>query len=139
MPTYEYRCKACSNETEVVQPFTDDALTTCEACGGELRKLFGNVGIAFKGTGFYKNDSRAKPKSTAKGDGSGGDKAGGDKAGGDKASSDKGGGDKTGGDKSSADSASSNGKKDSGSSAKPDSGGSKMAKKTPAASTSSSP
>jgi len=138
VPTYEYRCKACSNETEVVQSFTDDALTTCEACGGELRKLFGNVGIAFKGTGFYKNDSRDKPKSTAKGDGGGGEKAGGDKASGDKASSDKGGGDKTGGDKASADSGSSNGKK-ADSSGTADSGGSKTAKKTPAASTSSSP
>lgn len=63
MPTYEYRCKDCGNQLDVVQSFTDDALTTCEACGGPLRKLFGNVGIAFKGSGFYKNDSR--PKSTA--------------------------------------------------------------------------
>ncbi len=60
MPTYEYRCKACGQELEVVQSFTDDALTTCEACGGQLRKVFGNVGIAFKGSGFYKNDSRGK-------------------------------------------------------------------------------
>ena len=65
MPTYEYRCKACGQEIEVVQSFTDDALTTCEACGGSLRKVFGNVGIAFKGNGFYKNDSRGKTSSTA--------------------------------------------------------------------------
>ena len=58
MPTYEYRCKGCGNELEVVQSFTDDALTTCEACGGDLRKVFGSVGISFKGSGFYKNDSR---------------------------------------------------------------------------------
>ena len=58
MPTYEYRCKECGNELEIVQSFTDDALTTCEACGGPLRKVFGNVGIAFKGSGFYKTDSR---------------------------------------------------------------------------------
>ena len=58
MPTYEYRCKDCGTELEVVQSFTDDALTTCEACGGDLRKLFGSVGISFKGSGFYKNDSR---------------------------------------------------------------------------------
>ena len=58
MPTYEYRCKDCGTELEVVQSFTDDALTTCEACGGALRKVFGNVGISFKGSGFYKTDSR---------------------------------------------------------------------------------
>jgi putative FmdB family regulatory protein len=65
VPTYEYRCKACGQELEVVQSFTDDALTTCEACGGQLRKVFGNVGIAFKGSGFYKNDSRGKAKTAA--------------------------------------------------------------------------
>ena len=72
MPTYEYRCKACGQELEVVQSFTDDALTTCEACGGQLRKVFGNVGIAFKGSGFYKNDSRGKSTAAA-GAGKGGD------------------------------------------------------------------
>jgi putative FmdB family regulatory protein len=65
VPTYEYRCKDCGQELEVVQSFTDDALTTCEACGGSLRKVFGNVGIAFKGSGFYKNDSRGKSSTTA--------------------------------------------------------------------------
>ena len=64
MPTYEYRCKGCGHELEVVQSFTDDALTTCEVCGGDLRKLFGNVGIAFKGSGFYKNDSRGSGSKT---------------------------------------------------------------------------
>ena len=59
MPTYEYRCKDCGQQLDVVQSFTDESLTTCEACGGPLRKLFGNVGIAFKGSGFYKNDSRS--------------------------------------------------------------------------------
>jgi putative FmdB family regulatory protein len=58
VPTYEYRCKDCGTELEVVQSFTDDALTTCETCGGSLRKVFGNVGISFKGSGFYKTDSR---------------------------------------------------------------------------------
>ena len=58
MPTYEYRCKDCGTELEVVQSFTDDPLTTCSACGGDLRKVFGNVGISFKGSGFYKTDSR---------------------------------------------------------------------------------
>jgi putative FmdB family regulatory protein len=65
VPTYEYRCKDCGTELEVVQSFTDDALTTCEACGGQLRKVFGNVGISFKGSGFYKTDS--KPNGTSDG------------------------------------------------------------------------
>ena len=59
MPTYEYRCKACDHEFEVVQPFTDDALTECPECEGPLKKVFGNVGITFKGSGFYKTDSRS--------------------------------------------------------------------------------
>lgn len=59
MPTYEYRCKECSHDFEIVQSFSDDALTECPACGGPLRKVFGNVGISFKGGGFYKNDSRS--------------------------------------------------------------------------------
>src|SRR3984957_8901805 len=58
MPTYEYTCRACGEHLEVVQAFTDDALTVCPACGGELRKVFGSVGIVFKGSGFYKTDSR---------------------------------------------------------------------------------
>jgi len=54
MPTYEYRCRDCGEDLEVYQSFTEDALTVCPKCGGSLRKLFGNVGISFKGTGFYK-------------------------------------------------------------------------------------
>lgn len=59
LPTYEYRCKSCDHEFEVVQAFTDDALTTCPECSGVLKKVFGNVGITFKGSGFYKTDSRS--------------------------------------------------------------------------------
>jgi putative FmdB family regulatory protein len=59
MPTYEYSCKSCAEHLEVVQSFKDDALTVCPSCGGELKKVFGNIGIVFKGSGFYKNDSRA--------------------------------------------------------------------------------
>ena len=59
MPTYEYRCKDCGEHLEVVQSFKDDALTECPACGGSLRKVFGNIGITFKGSGFYKTDSRS--------------------------------------------------------------------------------
>ena len=58
MPTYEYVCRSCGEGLEVVQSFRDDALTVCPRCGGELRKVFGSVGIVFKGSGFYKNDSR---------------------------------------------------------------------------------
>lgn len=70
MPTYEYACKSCGEHLEVVQSFKDDSLTECPACGGTLRKVFGNIGIAFKGSGFYKTDSRAATK-TGSGDGGG--------------------------------------------------------------------
>jgi putative FmdB family regulatory protein len=59
MPTYEYRCKNCDHEFEIVQAFTDASLTECPECGGVLKKVFGNVGITFKGSGFYKTDSRS--------------------------------------------------------------------------------
>jgi putative FmdB family regulatory protein len=59
MPTYEYECRQCGEPLEVVQAFTDDALTTCPSCGGVLKKVFGNIGIVFKGSGFYKTDSRS--------------------------------------------------------------------------------
>jgi putative FmdB family regulatory protein len=68
MPTYEYRCKDCGEHLEVVQAFTDDALTECPACKGELRKVFGNIGITFKGSGFYKTDSRSKKSATKSSD-----------------------------------------------------------------------
>lgn len=58
MPTYEYACKQCGEHVEVVQSFRDDPLTTCANCGGPLRKVFGAIGIAFKGSGFYRTDSR---------------------------------------------------------------------------------
>src|SRR3954452_6693446 len=70
MPTYEYRCKDCGEDLEVVQSFTDDALTQCPNCGGTLRKVFGNIGVTFKGSGFYRNDSRAASKPAAKADSS---------------------------------------------------------------------
>jgi putative FmdB family regulatory protein len=73
MPTYEYRCKDCGEHLEVVQSFTDDALTECPACGGSLRKVFGNIGITFKGSGFYKTDSRKATTSASKSSSSSGD------------------------------------------------------------------
>ena len=60
MPTYEYRCKNCGHEFDVVQSFSDDSLTECPSCHeATLKKVFGNVGITFKGSGFYKTDSRS--------------------------------------------------------------------------------
>jgi len=64
MPTYEYACKSCGEHLEVVQSFKDEALTECPNCGGTLRKVFGSIGIAFKGSGFYRNDSRPGHSST---------------------------------------------------------------------------
>ena len=64
MPTYQYSCTDCGEQLEVVQKFTDESLTTCPTCGGRLRKVFSAVGVVFKGSGFYRTDSRAagKPK-----------------------------------------------------------------------------
>lgn len=67
MPTYEYHCDSCDQNFDVVQSFHDDPLTACPACGSPVRKVFGNVGIVFKGTGFYKNDSRKKTGAKAAG------------------------------------------------------------------------
>ena len=58
MPTYSYACTECDNRFDAVQAFTDDALTTCPRCSGRLRKLFNSVGVVFKGSGFYRTDSR---------------------------------------------------------------------------------
>ncbi len=66
MPTYEYACRQCGDHLEVVQKFTDDALTVCPSCSGSLRKVFGNIGISFKGSGFYKNDSRSSDNDSKK-------------------------------------------------------------------------
>ena len=65
MPTYQYACTACAERLEAVQRFTDAPLTECPACGGALRKVFSAVGVVFKGSGFYKTDSRSKPASSA--------------------------------------------------------------------------
>ena len=58
MPTYQYRCTECGEDLEAVQKFSDAPLTTCLACGGRLRKVFNAVGVVFKGSGFYRTDSR---------------------------------------------------------------------------------
>ena len=66
MPTYEYRCDECDRTFDVVQSFHDDPLTECPTCGSPVRKVFGNVGIVFKGSGFYKTDSRSGSSSKAR-------------------------------------------------------------------------
>ena len=65
MPTYQYLCTECGGQLEAVQKFTDDPLTVHEDCGGRLRKVFSPVGIVFKGSGFYRTDSRGKEPSGA--------------------------------------------------------------------------
>jgi putative FmdB family regulatory protein len=89
VPTYQYACTSCGEQLEAMQRFSDAPLTVCPACGGALRKVFSPVGIVFKGSGFYRTDSR---KSTIPS----GDKPSGDKPSGDKQSSDKSNGDKSG-------------------------------------------
>jgi putative FmdB family regulatory protein len=73
VPTYSYACTDCDDRFDTVQAFTDDSLTTCAKCSGRLRKLFHSVGVVFKGTGFYRTDSResAKSPSPASADSSG--------------------------------------------------------------------
>jgi putative FmdB family regulatory protein len=67
VPTYSYACTECGDRFDVVQAFTDDALTTCKQCSGRLRKLFNSVGVVFKGSGFYRTDSRESAKSPTNG------------------------------------------------------------------------
>ncbi|MFE2277195.1 FmdB family zinc ribbon protein [Streptomyces sp. NPDC059454] len=65
MPTYQYQCTECGEGLEAVQKFTDDALTECPDCQGRLKKVFSAVGIVFKGSGFYRNDSRGSSSSSS--------------------------------------------------------------------------
>lgn len=105
MPTYSYACTECDNRFDAVQAFTEDALTTCPQCSGRLRKLFNSVGVVFKGSGFYRTDSREASKSAVASDSgsSGSDKSGSDKSGSDKSGSAKSGSEKSGSDKSGSD------------------------------------
>ncbi len=80
MPTYSYRCTECGTAFDIHQAFSDATLTVCPTCGGVLRKVFSPVGVSFTGSGFYRNDSRAKPS---------GEKAGGEKAAGGEKKSEK--------------------------------------------------
>ena len=71
MPTYSYACTECDNKFDVVQAFSDDALTECPKCDARLRKLFGKVGVVFKGSGFYRTDSREAAKTASNGSSTG--------------------------------------------------------------------
>jgi putative FmdB family regulatory protein len=118
LPTYEYACTACGHRLEAVQRFTDEPLTECPECGAALRKVYGAVGIVLKGSGFYKNDSRAaagssngsasKGADTQSGDSSSGESSskkessGSEKSSSEKSSSEKSGSDKGGSDKGSS-------------------------------------
>ncbi len=119
MPTYEYACKACGHTFEIVQSMTDDTLTVCPECGGELRKIFAAPAIAFKGSGFYATDhGKNKKRSAAESTGDAADGSKGDpKRGGSKGEDPKGGGAKDDGSKgSSPDPSGSSGGSSSGSS-----------------------
>jgi putative FmdB family regulatory protein len=106
VPTYSYACTECDNRFDITQAFTDHSLTVCPVCSGALRKVFSSVGIVFKGSGFYRNDSRAgaeRAKSENNSDGaskdggpkeSGSTKEGGSKDGGSKVGGSKDGGSK---------------------------------------------
>ena len=119
MPTYQYVCTECGGEIEAVQKFTDDPLTVHDACGGRLRKVFSPVGIVFKGSGFYRTDSRkgssaptpASSSSSSDSSSSAGEKKSGD-------------GDKKSGEKSSTSSSSTSSSSSSGSSGSSSSGSS---------------
>ena len=65
MPTYQYVCNACNHEFEVFQAFSDSSLTHCPECNGEVRKVYSAVGVVFKGSGFYKTDSKGSTSSTS--------------------------------------------------------------------------
>ena len=107
MPTYQYACTDCGEQLEVHQSFTDDALTVCPACEGRLRKVFNAVGVVFKGSGFYKTDSRQSTSAAGKDSDSSGSGASGSDSG---KSSDSGKGSDKGSGKDSADSGSGKGK-----------------------------
>lgn len=65
MPTYSYACKNCAHQFDIVQAFSDNALTDCPECGGTLRKVFNSVGVVFKGSGFYRTDNRGSSSSAS--------------------------------------------------------------------------
>jgi putative FmdB family regulatory protein len=126
VPTYQYACTECGDQSEVVQRFSDDPLTVCGTCGGRLRKVFSPVGIVFKGSGFYRTDSRAGSVSGGSANGKSGESSDGAKSeSGDKAETGSKSDAKSGSDKSS-----SNGSSGSSGSKSESSSGSGSAKKS---------
>jgi putative FmdB family regulatory protein len=130
LPTYDYRCAECGHRFELVQSFSDAAVTDCPECAakGSVRKVYGNVGVVLKGSGFYRNDSRGRSSSvdTKGSEKSGSEKSGSDKSGSEKSGSEKSSSDKSGSDKSGG-SSGSDSSKGSGSSGGKSSGGSSKA------------
>ena len=117
MPTYQYVCTECGGQIEAVQKFTDDPLTVHDTCGGRLRKVFSPVGIVFKGSGFYRTDSRKGSAASVNASSSSSDSS---SSAGDKKSGD---GDKKAGDKKAGDKSSSSSSSDSSSSSSSSSSG----------------
>lgn len=95
MPTYSYACTECGNRFDAVQAFSEDSLTSCPKCSGRLRKLFGSVGVVFKGSGFYRTDSREAAKSTINGSSSSSESTTSSSSSSDKSSSEKSSSDKS--------------------------------------------
>ncbi|WP_432956601.1 FmdB family zinc ribbon protein [Micromonospora haikouensis] len=122
VPTYQYACTECGQQLEAVQSFSDEPLTECPACAGRLRKVFNSVGIVFKGSGFYRTDSRSG--SDAAKNGSGKPAASESSSGGDSGSSGTSGGSSAGSSASSGSSGSSGSSASSGSSGASGSSGS---------------
>nr|WP_202889165.1 FmdB family zinc ribbon protein [Actinopolymorpha rutila] len=118
VPTYQYSCVDCGEQLEAVQKFSDDPLTVCPACSGKLRKVFSAVGVVFKGSGFYRNDSRSsQQRSGASGNGSSGSKDSGSKESGGSGKESASSSSDSGSGKSSDSSGNGSGSKDSGSKA----------------------
>jgi putative FmdB family regulatory protein len=122
MPTYEYVCLECGEHVEVFQAFSDEPLSVCPNCGGQLRKVFHPAGILFKGSGFYKTDNRTKVRSSASGDGASASSSSSDS----KGSKSSGGSNGSGGSSGSGGSGGSGGSSGSGGSGGSGSGGSKQ-------------
>ena len=119
VPTYSYACTECGDRFDAVQAFSDNALTTCAKCNGRLRKLFGNVGVVFKGSGFYRNDSRDAAKSTATSSSSSSSNGSGGSESTSSSSTEKSSSEKSSSEKSSSEKSSSNGSSSSSTSSTP--------------------
>jgi len=127
VPTYQYACTDCGERLEAVQKFTDEPLSVCPSCGGKLRKVFSPVGIVFKGSGFYRTDSRSSQKEPAAASANGSDSKKSDSASSSDSSSGSSGDSSKKSDKKSGEKAGSGTSSSSGSSSSSSSGSSKVA------------